>query len=241
MRSPQLFSFSKRHSASVYRLIKKCFEEQLSNTYSKKVVDRFIATNSPAMLREEMKKQKMLIARVGRKIIGFMSFAPHSKYIRLFKLFVDVAYQRKKVGTVLLRYLRKYQKPILVESAIYRPAVDFYLKNGFVLISESSKEIGKGLRCRVALMKHYPVNNLVKIGIRHGKNTDYLCIGDVLYALKKWRPNAFSAKLKKKHFALFEEREAMVLLEKLKKAGCVEPLAEYPFYDLVVFNAKHRP
>jgi GNAT superfamily N-acetyltransferase len=227
----------KKHSVIVHKLIKNCFESQLSSVYEKDVIRKFISINSAARLKHDAQKQKMLVAKFNGKIVAFMSFIQHSKYIRLFRLFVDPAYQHRNIGTNLIVYLKKFQKPILIESALYRPTMDFYSKNDFIFISQSNKEIGNGLKCPVALMKYYPVNNVVKIGIKKGKSINYLCVGDVLYGLKKKCFNRIYSKLKKKH--IFEEKNAILLIKKLKTSGCIEPLAEYPFYDLVVFNGKH--
>jgi len=233
-----LFSFTKSDSTSVHKLIKDCFELQLGKVYDKSVVARFISVNSAIRLEQDIKKQKMLIAKINGKVVAFMSFVLYQKHIRLFRLFVAPAYQHKGVGTRLIKYLKKFQKPILTESAAYQSAIEFYSKNGFIVMSESSKEIGDGLSCPIVLMKYYPTNNFVKIGIRKGRNIDYLCVGDVLYAIRKGRINAFYPKLKKKQFVFLEETSAMRLIEKLKRSGSIEPLAEYPFYDLVILNAK---
>ena len=235
-----LFPFNRNNSLSVYNIIRRCFETQLSDIYPQKTVSKFVSINSPSALLKEMKKHKMLIAKIGGRIVGFMAFQEHVKYIRLFKLFVEPASQRRSIGAQMLGYLKEFRKPILTESAAYPPTLSFYASNGFITISETTKQIDAGFSYPVVLMKYYQKQHFVKVAVKRGGKIDYFCVGDVLYALKKKCEKPVFAKLGRKKLKFLEEELAMELVRNLKKSKCLEPLAEYPFYDLVFIDAKTK-
>jgi hypothetical protein len=187
----------------------------------------------------EMAKN-ILLASKKERLNVLISLQIFPKYLFISKLFILSDSSRNRMGARIIKILKTiYKVPILIEfnDREALPSTNltrkFYENHGFIKVYGLTKASGEKADDR-SFLKFYPKHNL-EIKIKRDKNIDYLCIGDVIYGLKK-SSEKFIDTVYKGDDLKMSEHEARELLKLLNKKEYLKPLAEYPFNDVMVID-----
>ncbi len=91
-------------------------------------------------------------ALIGRTMRGFTSYGPWQgkRQMKLYKLYIHPNYQRRGIGSALMRHVEEVAKKRGFESILLtvnrenEPAINAYRKNGFAITDTSLVDIGQG-------------------------------------------------------------------------------------------------
>ncbi len=91
-------------------------------------------------------------ALIGRAMRGFTSYGPWqgNRQMKLYKLYIHPNFQRRGIGSMLMRHVEQVAKKRGFESIFLtvnrenEPAINAYRKNGFAITDTSLVDIGQG-------------------------------------------------------------------------------------------------
>ena len=188
-------------------------------------------------------KQSLLLTGRKEQPEALITIHTFPKYVLLSKLLILSDTNQNKIGDSVIRSLKSCNIPILFKyhssGGLSNTNLNeaFYVKHGFTRLGVQDKTEG-AMDNGGTMFKFYPKDRII-LKIKKGQHVDYLCVGDVIYGIKKGAKGILS-KLYKKNILNVSKLQAAEMLVSLKKYGLIKPLAEFPFYDLVVFNGQYK-
>ena len=137
------------HVADIARLAEIVWRAHYPGIISKEQIDYMLAKmyDLDALRREMADGIAYLRAVEGDRMLGFASYGPAGKELKLHKLYVDPSHQRRGIGRALLDHVARASQGrtlVLAVNKRNRQAITAYQKHGFVIRESMVVDIGSG-------------------------------------------------------------------------------------------------
>ena len=123
--------FKEDDAEEVSELIRSTFMEFVAVDFTKKGIENFLKHENPEKVNKRSKNRIILVAVVGKKIVGVIEAKNEN---RISRFFVDASFQKRGIGTKLFKATEKIckqrkSKVIKIYSSL--DAVKFYEKMSY--------------------------------------------------------------------------------------------------------------